>query len=189
MKFDTPATTNPIDRLKVVGKPHDRIDGKLKTTGKAPYAYERHDVAPNAAYGCILGAAIAKGRIDRIDTSAAKRAPGVLAVVTYENAGKLGKAKAITARLLAGPEVQHFDQAVAVVVAETFEQARSAAKLIRVDYTKAKGATTWPPPRPRRSSPRTPARPTPRPATSRAASPRRRSSWTRPTPRPTSATR
>jgi xanthine dehydrogenase YagR molybdenum-binding subunit len=140
MKFDTPATTNPIDRLKVVGQPHDRIDGKLKTTGTAPYAYERHDAAPNAAYGVILGAAISKGRIDRIDTSAAKRAPGVLAVVTYENAGKLGKAKAITARLLAGPEVQHFDQAVAVVVAETFEQARSAAKLIKVDYTKAKGS-------------------------------------------------
>ena len=48
MKFDTPATTNPIDQLKVVGKPIDRIDGPLKTTGTAPYAYERHDVAPNA---------------------------------------------------------------------------------------------------------------------------------------------
>ena len=45
MKFDTPATTNPIDQLKVVGKPLDRIDGPLKTTGTAPYAYERHDVA------------------------------------------------------------------------------------------------------------------------------------------------
>jgi len=140
MKFDAPATTNPIDRLKVVGKPVDRIDGKLKTTGTAPYAYERNDVAPNAAYGYILGAAISKGRIDRIDTSAARRAPGVLAVVTHQNAGKLGKAKAITAKLLAGPEIQHFDQAVAVVVAETFEQARSAAKLIKVDYTKAKGS-------------------------------------------------
>ena len=43
MKFDTPATTNPIDQLKVVGKPTDRIDGPLKTTGTAPYAYERHD--------------------------------------------------------------------------------------------------------------------------------------------------
>jgi xanthine dehydrogenase YagR molybdenum-binding subunit len=140
MKFDTPATTNPIDRLKVVGQPHDRIDGKLKTTGQAPYAYERHDAAPDAAYGVILGAAIAKGRINSIDTSAARRAPGVLAVVTYENAGKLGKAKAITARLLAGPEVQHFDQAVAVVVAETFEQARAASKLIKIDYAKAKGS-------------------------------------------------
>jgi xanthine dehydrogenase YagR molybdenum-binding subunit len=140
MKFDTPATTNPIDRLRVVGKPIDRIDGKLKTTGTAPYAYERHDVAPNAAYGYILGAAIAKGRITSIDDSEAKRAPGVIAVVTYQNAGKLGKADAITARLLAGPEVQHFDQAVAVVVAETFEQARDASRRIKVRYAPAKGA-------------------------------------------------
>ena len=38
MKFETPATTNPIDQLKVIGKPADRVDGPLKTTGKAPYA-------------------------------------------------------------------------------------------------------------------------------------------------------
>ena len=44
MKFETPATTNPIDQLKVVGQPISRIDGPLKTTGTAPYAYERHDV-------------------------------------------------------------------------------------------------------------------------------------------------
>ncbi|MFT8265612.1 hypothetical protein, partial [Salmonella enterica] len=49
MKFDTPATKNPIDQLKVVGQPVNRIDGLLKTTGTAPYAYERHDVAPHAA--------------------------------------------------------------------------------------------------------------------------------------------
>jgi xanthine dehydrogenase YagR molybdenum-binding subunit len=49
MKFTTPATTNPIDQLKVVGKPVDRIDGPYKTTGTARYAYERHDVAPNTA--------------------------------------------------------------------------------------------------------------------------------------------
>ncbi len=63
MKFDTPAGPNPIDRLKVVGRPTDRIDGKYKTTGTAPYAYERHDVAPEAAYGYVLGAGIAKGRV------------------------------------------------------------------------------------------------------------------------------
>ncbi len=140
MKFDTPATDNVIDRLKVVGQPVDRIDGKLKTTGLAPYAYEHHDVAANVAYGHILGASIAKGRIAGIDTSAALKAPGVLAVVTYENAGKIAKAKAHTAHLLAGPEVQHFDQAVAVVVAESFEQARAGAKLVKVRYVKAKGA-------------------------------------------------
>ncbi len=47
MKFDTPATTNPIDRMKVVGRAHDRIDGPLKTTGQAPYAYEFHREVPN----------------------------------------------------------------------------------------------------------------------------------------------
>ena len=139
MKFDTPATANPTDRMKVLGQPLDRIDGKLKTTGTAHYAYERNDAAPNAAYGYILGAAIAKGRIESIDTADAKAAPGVLAVVTYENAGKLGKAKNHTARMLAGPEVQHYDQAVAVVVAETFEQARAATKLLRVNYARTAG--------------------------------------------------
>ena len=47
MKFDSPATTNPIDQLKIVGRPADRIDGPLKTSGTATYAYEWHDAAPN----------------------------------------------------------------------------------------------------------------------------------------------
>ena len=140
MKFDTPATTNPIDQGKVVGKPTDRIDGPLKTTGTAPYAYERHDVVPNQAYGYVVGAGIAKGRIALLDDSAARKAPGVLAVVTAKNAGKLGKGRFNTAKLLGGPEIQHYHQAIAVVVAETFEQARAAAQTIRVDYVRAKGA-------------------------------------------------
>lgn len=139
MKFTTPATTNPIDRLKVVGKPTDRIDGPLKTTGTAPYAYEQHKAAPNAAYGYVVGSSIAKGRITKIDTAAAKAAPGVLAIVTYENAGKLGKGDKNVAHLLGGPEIQHYHQAIAVVVAETFEQARAAASLLKVDYAKING--------------------------------------------------
>ncbi|WP_313165364.1 aldehyde oxidoreductase molybdenum-binding subunit PaoC [Massilia oculi] len=140
MKFTKPETTNPIDQMKVVGKPLDRIDGPLKTTGSAPYAYEQHAAAPNAAYGYVIGAAIAKGRIVSIDTAAARRAPGVIAVVTHENAGKLGKGNFNTAHLLAGPEVQHYHQAVGVVVAETFEQARAAASLVKVEYAKANGS-------------------------------------------------
>jgi xanthine dehydrogenase YagR molybdenum-binding subunit len=140
MKFDTPATTNPIDQLKIVGQPVDRIDGPLKTTGTAPYAYERHDVVSNPAYGYVVGSAIAKGRITSIDLTAAKRSPGVLAIVTAENAGKLGKGKFNTAVLLGGPDIQHYHQAIALVVAETFEQARAAAQLVRVDYSRAKGA-------------------------------------------------
>lgn len=140
MKFDTPATTNPIDQGKVVGKATDRIEGPLKTTGTAPYAYERHDVVPNQAYGYVVGAGIAKGRIALLDDSAARKAPGVLAVVTAKNAGTLGLGRFNTARLLGGPEIQHYHQAIAVVVAETFEQARAAAQLIRVDYQRTKGA-------------------------------------------------
>jgi xanthine dehydrogenase YagR molybdenum-binding subunit len=139
MKFDTPAGTNPIDQLKVIGKPTDRIDGPRKTTGTAPYAYERHDVVANPAYGYVVGAAIAKGRIASIDLAQAKAAPGVLAIVTADNAGKLTKGNFNTAHLLGGPEIQHYHQAVALVVAESFEQARAAAGLVRVDYVRGKG--------------------------------------------------
>jgi xanthine dehydrogenase YagR molybdenum-binding subunit len=140
MKFDTPATTNPIDRSRVVGKATDRIEGPLKATGTAPYAYERHDVAPNAAYGYVVGSGIAKGRILSIDVVDAEAAPGVLAIVTAKTAGDLAKADRNTARLLGGPEVQHYHQAIAMVVAETFEQARAAAHRVRVKYVRADGA-------------------------------------------------
>ncbi|MET0963227.1 MAG: xanthine dehydrogenase family protein molybdopterin-binding subunit, partial [Noviherbaspirillum sp.] len=139
MKFDTPATSNPIDQLKIVGKPVDRVDGPLKTTGTAPYAYEQQKAAPNAAYGYVVGAGIAKGRIASINLAEARRAPGVIAVVTAESARKLGKGKMNTASLLGGPEIQHYHQAIALVVAETFEQAAAAAQLVRVKYTVGKG--------------------------------------------------
>ncbi|GGE02850.1 oxidoreductase [Aureimonas endophytica] len=140
MKFDTPAGTNPIDRLRVVGQPHDRIDGRFKTTGTAPYAYEHHEAVANPAYGYVVGAGIAKGRIASIDLSVARRAPGVLRIVTAENAGRLGKGTWNIAKLLAGPEVDHYHQAVALVVAETFEQARAAASLVAIRYETAAGS-------------------------------------------------
>src|SRR5213079_124664 len=123
MKFETPATTNPIDQLKVIGKPT-----------------ERNDVVSNPAYGYVVGSAIAKGRIASIDLADAKAAPGVLAIVTADNAGKLDKGNFNTAKLLGGPEIEHYHQAIALVVAETFEEARAAAQLVRVDYVKASGA-------------------------------------------------
>ena len=140
MKFDTPATRNAIDQLKVVGKPVDRIDGPLKVTGTANYANDRHDVAANQAHGYVVGSAIAKGRIVSMDLSSARAAPGVLAIVTAESAGKLGKGTFNTAHLLGGPEIQHYHQAIAVVVAETFEQARAASHLIRVEYARTQGS-------------------------------------------------
>ncbi|WP_267354096.1 MULTISPECIES: aldehyde oxidoreductase molybdenum-binding subunit PaoC [unclassified Methylobacterium] len=139
MKFDQPAGQNPIDQLKVVGKATDRIDGKYKTTGTAPYAYERHDVAENQAYGYVVGSAIAKGRVRRIDTTAAKRSPGVLAIVTTLETPKLGLGMMNVANLFGGDRIQHYHQAIAVVVAETFEQARAASFLVKVDYAPEAG--------------------------------------------------
>jgi xanthine dehydrogenase YagR molybdenum-binding subunit len=102
MKFTTPATANRIDKLNVIGQPIDRIDGALKTTGAAPYAYEQHAAAPNRTHGYVVGAAIAKGRIKVMDLVEARRVPGVITIVTAESAGQLGQGIYTTATLPAG---------------------------------------------------------------------------------------
>src|SRR6202000_1270903 len=96
---------------------------------------ERHDIEARPAYGYVVGAGIAKGRIASMDTRAARAAPGVLGVVTARNAGRLGKGSKTPAKLLGGPEIEHYHQAVALVVAESFEQARAAAALLKIAYT------------------------------------------------------
>ena len=134
MKFDTPAGPNPTDKLQVLGKPTNRYEGPLKTTGTARYAYEHNDTVPNVAYGFVLGAAIAKGTITAINLRRAKAAPGVLGIVTFQDVQRIGVGEFYVDRTLAGPEVAHYHQAVAIVAAETFEQARAAANLIEVRY-------------------------------------------------------
>ena len=94
----------------------------------------------NPAYGVVVGSAIAKGRIASMDLEAARSMAGVLAIVTAKNAGPLDKGNFNTARLLGGPAIQHYHQAVALVVAETFEQARAAAQRVRVEYVRDKGS-------------------------------------------------
>src|SRR4029077_8196376 len=96
-------------------------------------------VVPNQAYGFILGAAIAKGRISRMDLDNAKAAPGVITIVSTLDMPKLPLSKMNIACLFGGAEIAHYHQAIALVVAETFEQARAAASLIRVGYTRAQG--------------------------------------------------
>lgn len=149
------------------------------------YAYEWHDPNMRYAYGYPVGAAIAKGRITSMDVSTAKKAPGVLAVVTTLDVGERKKGKFNTAKLFGGDEVQHYHQTVAVVVAESFEQARAAAALVKVDYAEEKGAydlgrqRITPSSRTNRSSPIL------RSAISMLPSSQRPSLWTRPTRRPT----
>ena len=139
VKFDLPAGNNPIDQLKVVGRPLDRLEGPLKVTGTARYAYENHEQVPDAAYGHIVGAGIGKGQITHLSVDAASNAPGVLTVITAANAGRLGISEFNVARALGGPDIDHYHQAIAMVVAETFEQARAAAELIEVRYAAGHG--------------------------------------------------
>jgi len=135
MEMNQPVGKTPLDDRPdgLVGRPIDRIDGRLKVMGRAPYAYETREVK-NPAYGFIVGATIAAGTIRSIDTAAAARAPGVIHVMTHENVPEQGEKKEQVWPQLAGPNIGFFDQPVAFVVAETFEQARAAAKLVKVAY-------------------------------------------------------
>ena len=124
-----------------LGQPIDRIDGRLKVTGGAPYAFE-HRLAVRPAYGFIVPATIAKGRVRAIDVSAAEAAPGVLLVMTHRNAPKQSEfgpsrseSRFARARPYLGDDrVRHWGEPVAFVVAESFEAARAAADLVRIKY-------------------------------------------------------
>src|SRR5690606_33651024 len=135
----------------VTGQPRSRIDGVAKVTGAAKYAAEF--ARPDLAYGAIVQSTIAKGRIVAIDTAAAERAPGVLAVITHENAPKLPYQRQhptppvdpeIGAQLpmLQDDLVRHNGQYVALVVANTLEQATHAADLVRIAYDEEPAATS-----------------------------------------------
>ncbi|MFB9175485.1 aldehyde oxidoreductase molybdenum-binding subunit PaoC [Roseibium salinum] len=138
MEFNQPAGQNIFDGATIVGKPHLRVDGPLKVTGTAPYAYERHDVVDGQLVGYPVGSGIAKGKITSMDASAARAAPGVVAVVTTLEIDPLPLGMSNVARLFGGSEVQHYHQAIAVVVADSFEQARAAAALVKVSYEEEK---------------------------------------------------
>ena len=124
----------------MIGQAINRVDGPLKVTGRATYAYE-HWEAGQPLYGFIRGATIGRGRITRIDTSRAEDSPGVRTVITYRNAPSQGTPDpAVPSQywraqpVLTGVEIRHYGQPVALAVAATFEQARAAANLIDIEY-------------------------------------------------------
>ena len=130
----------------MIGEPISRLDGPLKVTGQAAYSYERQD-AGQAAHGFIVGAAIGKGRITGIDTSLAERAPGVALVLTHRNVPAQAQRNPAEPSAYSRPwpaltsdRVEFFGQPIAFVVADTFEQARAAAALVRVTYAREPGA-------------------------------------------------
>lgn len=121
---------------KFVGEAVNRIDGLLKVTGAAEYATDYK--IPNPAFAVIFKSEIAAGKIVNLDTSTAEKASGVLAVITPKNAPKLNEKGGIRGGgLLQNMNVEYFGQTIGVVVAETFEQARAAARLVKVTYEKA----------------------------------------------------
>jgi xanthine dehydrogenase YagR molybdenum-binding subunit len=130
---------------QLIGQPIDRIDGHAKVTGAA--AYSADGQADPVAYGSIVTATIGRGRITAIDTTAARKMPGVLLVMTHENApsqapfqAKAENALARPKPQLAGDKVQYFGQPVALVVADTPEGARAAADAITISYQRTTGA-------------------------------------------------
>jgi xanthine dehydrogenase YagR molybdenum-binding subunit len=124
----------------VIGRAVDRKDGRPKVTGRATFAAE-HDIK-DMLHGYVVTSTIAKGRITKIDTAAAEKAPGVVSVITRANRPKLFKPvndwqtnAIIDSRFpLEDDVIFHSGQIVAMVVADSFERARHAASLVAVEY-------------------------------------------------------
>lgn len=130
---------------QVIGQARKRVTGKLKTTGGAKYAAEFP--IENVAHAVITNSTIALGRITNIDTKEAQAVPGVIAVITHQNAPQLPfkkipqEQRVTTApsgeypQTLYTDRIYFYGQPVAVTIAETLEQAEQAASLVKLEYT------------------------------------------------------
>ncbi len=129
---------------KVIGTAVNRKDGRAKVTGTATYAAE-HQI-PGLVHGYLVTASIANGQIKSIDTRAAEKASGVITVFTHKNLPKVFMptndfmtSKIYEARLpLSDDKIHYAGQIIGLVVADTFERARDAAHLVKVEYATQK---------------------------------------------------
>src|SRR5262245_17279792 len=125
-----------------IGEPVSRVDGRAKVTGQAKYAGEYN--VPNLAYGVVVSSTIAKGRITKIDAAKELEMDSVLRMLTNDNVQHLtatdedfhdeAAPPGSPFRPLQDDAIRFNGQPVAVVIAETFELARYAATLVRVEY-------------------------------------------------------
>jgi xanthine dehydrogenase YagR molybdenum-binding subunit len=129
----------------LVGAPVDRVDGRLKVTGAAKYSAEI--ALPNLAYGVLVLSTVASGTVAAIDADSARRAPGVIEVMTSRNAPRVdakGKGAGDRTLIALQDDLVYYDrQPVAVVIADTFEHATDAASLVRVRYAKTRALTRF----------------------------------------------
>ena len=130
--------------MNLIGAPMNRTDGWAKVSGAARYSAE-HPV-PGLAHAVLVTSTIPSGRVTRIDASAAGAAPGLLLVMTHQNAmalppetraGKVSPPSGRVLSLLQDDVIHYNNQPLAVVVADTLEHARAAAALLRIDYQAA----------------------------------------------------
>ncbi len=124
--------------MRYIGKEMSRVDGVAKVTGQAKYAAEFQ--VKNVAYGYIVQGAIAKGAIKTIDTAEAEKQTGVIRIFTHLNSVK-SQAKDRAFKALQSEKIVFNNQPIALVVAETFEQARHAARLVKATYAEEKHLT------------------------------------------------
>ncbi|KIG03441.1 xanthine dehydrogenase family protein molybdopterin-binding subunit [Caballeronia concitans] len=126
--------------MSVIGQPLDRTDGVLKVTGQARYSGDNSE--SKLAHAVLVTSTVAKARIASIDTSRAQAMPGVLLVMTYQNAMRLPNGGVPDAQppavrkltLLQTNEVRYSNEPVAVVVADTLEHAQGAARFVDIRY-------------------------------------------------------
>ncbi|HEX3878059.1 MAG TPA: molybdopterin cofactor-binding domain-containing protein, partial [Bryobacteraceae bacterium] len=132
-----------IDSHSIIGQPLNRVDGRQKVTGAAHFAAEH--LLPDLAYAEPVFSAITKGKVRKVDASEAEKAPGVITVITSKTMPRLkrpslmdpsspDKLAASNLPILQDPSVSWNGQVIAVVVAETHEQAQEAAHLLLVEY-------------------------------------------------------
>src|SRR5207245_3949257 len=113
---------------RATGAPLNRIDGVQKVTGAAKYAYEYP--VDNVTYVFPVQSTIARGRVVSIDASAARALPGVIAVLSHENAPQLASVDDAELAVFQSDAIAYHGQFVAAVVAGTPEIARQAARLV-----------------------------------------------------------
>ena len=138
-------TTQKTPTASPIGRKTPRVDGPLKVSGTAMYASDFH--FPGMLYAVPVEATIANGRVEKLDTAAAEKMPGVRAIFHRQNIGKIFRSvkgeglKRICEERRPPFEddvVRYYGQYIALAVADTFETAKAAADAVRVTYDKDK---------------------------------------------------